>query len=208
MSRAYGYTHGNKLCGVKGLAVGPAGQEIDIFDEKGYMSMEYSSAVVGNVEPLVFSTTLTGAGATAGRARFQLDTNVALGGWANALKAYTKFGETGRITGLASAFCAEMDLSAGCTQGNYAPLELELNLGTGAKTGVKTALIYASVNGAGAGEFDDKGVLINLQGLNVGAGNVFQTAAKDGVKSTHALKILIGTTPYYIPISTAADFNT
>jgi hypothetical protein len=160
-----------------------------------------------SVEPFVVESVMTGIGGVGGRSRFQLDTNVALGGWANALKAVTKFGAAGRVTGLASALCAEMDLSAGTTQGNYAPLEIELNMGTGASTGTKTALLYASVNGAGAAAFDTAGVIFNLQGLTAASGKAFAASVKDGVKSTHSLRIQIGTTLYYIPLSTAADFN-
>jgi hypothetical protein len=153
------------------------------------------------------SSTMTGAAGVGGRARFQLDTNVALGGWANALKGYTKFGASGRVTGLASAAVAEMDLSAGTTSGSYAPLEIELNLGTGASTGTMTSLIYASVNGAGAGAFDDNGVILNLQGLTIGAGDAIQASAVTDINSTHAMKIKIGNTLYYIPLHTAANFG-
>lgn len=168
---------------------------------------ELESASTGNIEPMVFETTLTGAGATGGRARFQLNVDAALGGWANALKAYTKIGASGKVTGLGSAICAEMDLSAGCTDGNYAPLELELNLGTGAKTGTASSLIFASVNGAAAGTFDDYGYILNLQGLSADTGHVFQAAAVTDINSTHALRIKIGGTDYFIPLHTSAGFG-
>jgi len=53
-------------------------------------------------EPVLFSTTLTGAGQVGGRVRAYMETNVALGGWANALKAEVSFGASGYVTGLAS----------------------------------------------------------------------------------------------------------
>jgi hypothetical protein len=168
---------------------------------------EYESASAGNIEPMVLETTLAGAGATGGRARFQLTANVALGGWANALKAYTSFGASGRITGLASALCAEMDLSTGTTQGTYAPLELELNLGNGAKTGTTTSLIHANVNGDAVGEFDDHGYIMNIQGISADTGHVFQAAAVTDINSTHALRIKIGDTDYFIPLHTNAAFG-
>ena len=159
-----------------------------------------------SVENVVAETTLTGAGAVGGRSRFQLDTNVALGGWSNALKGIAIYGATGKTAGLGSAICAEMTLSAGTVDGTYAPLELELNLGTGAKTGTKTSLIYGSVNGAAAGDFDDYGVILNLQGLTIGAGHALQAAAVTDIDSTHALKIQIGATLYYIPLHTSPTF--
>lgn len=160
-----------------------------------------------SIENLVAVTTMTGAGGVGGRSRFQLDTNVALGGWSNALKGMVVYGATGKTAGLGSAICAEMTLSAGTVDGNYAPLELELNLGTGAKTGTKSALIYASVNGDGKGEFDDNGVVLNLQGLAIGAGHAVQASAVSDINSTHALKIQIADTLYYIPLHTAANFG-
>ncbi len=165
-----------------------------------------STSASTNVEPLVFSSTMTGAGGVGGRARFQLNANAALGGWANALKAITVLGTSGKVTGLGSALVAELTLSAGATDGTYAPLEIELNLGEGAKTGTATALIYASVNGDGAGAFDDYGYALYLAGLTAESGHVFQASAVTGVNSTHALRINIGGTPYFIPLHTSKAF--
>ena len=159
-----------------------------------------------SIEPFAVESVLTGVGGVGGRVRFQLDTNVALGGWANALKAHTKFGAAGAVTGLGSAICAEMDLSAGTVAGTYAPLEIELNLGAGALTGAATALIYASVNGAAAGTFDDNGYALYLAGLTAGAGHVFQASAVAGVASTHALRINVGGNAYFLPLHTSASF--
>jgi hypothetical protein len=166
-----------------------------------------STSGSSSVEPVVVSSTMTGVGGVGGRARFQLDSNVALGGWANALKAYTKFGASGRITGLASSLCAEMDLTAGTTQGTYAPIEIELNFGTTGKTGTNTSLIYASVNGTSASEFDTAGYILNLQGLTANTDKVFQASAKAAICSTHAIRIKIGATAYFIPLHTSAAFG-
>jgi len=159
-----------------------------------------------SVEPLAVATTMTGAGGVGGRARFQLNANAALGSWSNALKGITVYGAAGKTTGLGSAVCAELQLSAGTVDGSYAPMELELVMGTGAATGTVTSLIHAAVSGAGIGEFDDNGVFFNLQGVTIGAGHIVQASAVASVASTHALRIQIGDTPYYIPIHTSASF--
>lgn len=159
-----------------------------------------------SVEPALFSTTLTGVGGVGGRVRAYMTTNVALGGWSNALKGEVTYGASGRTTGLGSAICSEMTLSAGTSSGTYAPLELELNLGTGALTGTATSLIYGSVNGADAGTFDTNGFLLNLAGVTAGANNAFRTgltAATINAATTAALRIKIGATTYYIPLATA-----
>lgn len=160
-----------------------------------------------SIEPVVVTSEMTGAGGVGGRARFQLDTNVELGGWANALKGQTVFGASGSVTGLGSAIVAEMTLSAGTSAGTYAPMEIELNLGTGAQTGTATSLIYASVNGDAAGEFDDNGYALYLAGLTADTGHVFQASAVSAIDSTHALRINIGGTAYYIPLHTSANFG-
>jgi hypothetical protein len=160
-----------------------------------------------SVEPMVFSSTMTGAGGVGGRARFQLDTNVALGGWANALKGQTVFGASGAVTGLGSAVVSELTLSAGTSSGTYAPSEIELNLGSGASTGTQTSLIYASVNGDGAGAFDDAGGIISINGVTIDSGHVIQASAVSDIDSTHAMKIFINGTAYYIPLNTSAAFG-
>jgi hypothetical protein len=186
-----------------------------IFNEDGtlfgnggtYTVSSASTSGTTSVENIVASTTLTGAGAVGGRSRFQLDTNVALGGWANALKGMTVFGAAGAVTGLGSAICAELTLSAGTAAGTYAPLELELNLAAGALTGTQTSLIYASVNGAAAGTFDDNGVLISLNGVEIGANHIFQASAKSAINATHAMKIKVLGVDYFIPCHTSAAFG-
>jgi hypothetical protein len=160
-----------------------------------------------SVEPFAVESEMTGDGGVGGRCRFQLDTDVQLGGWANALKGITVFGENGSVTGLGSAVVAEMTLSAGTTAGTYAPLEIELNLDADAETGTATSLIYASVNGDGAGEFNDNGYALYLAGLTAESGHVFQESAVSGIDSTHALRINVGGTAYFIPLHTSASFT-
>ena len=159
-----------------------------------------------SVEPFTLSTTMTGIGGVGGRLKAYMTTNVALGGWSNALKGEVVYGASGSTTGLGSSILAEMTLSAGTTTGTYAPFEIELNLGTGASTGTKTSLIYASVNGADAGTFSTSGYFLNLQGLTAGATNILTTgisAATINAATTASLKIVIGSTTYYIPLATA-----
>jgi len=124
---------------------------------------------------------------------------VALGGWSNALKAEVTYGASGRTTGLGSALCVEMTLSAGTSSGTYAPLEIELNLGTNAVTGTATSLMYLSVNGAAAATFDTNGFLFTLAGVTAASGKVFQ--ANTAAAATHALRCKIGSTSYYVMLT-------
>ena len=161
-----------------------------------------NTATSGTYQPLVVSTTMSGAGANGGRAKFDMSTNVALGSFSNALKAEVTYGASGRTTGLGSAFVAELSLSAGTTSGTYAPLELELNCASGASTGTTTSLIYASVNGTGAGTVDTNGVFMNIQGLTAGAGKMLVAGTTLGT-AYGGLRVKVGATNYWIPLYAA-----
>lgn len=157
-----------------------------------------------SVQPFVMSSTMTGVGGVGGRAYFGLTTNVALGGWSNALKGEVIYGASGRTTGLGSAILAEMQLSAGTSSGSYAPLEIELGMGSGALTGTRTSFASINVYGAAASTMDTSGYLFDLNGLTAGAGKLFDTTSKTGIGLSGALKIKIGSTDYFIPICTTA----
>ena len=126
----------------------------------------------------------------------------ALGSFSNALKAEVTYGASGRTTGLGSAFVAELSLSAGTSSGTYAPLELELNCASGASTGTTTSLIYASVNGTGAGTVDTNGVFMNIQGLTAGAGKMLVAGSTLGT-AYGGLRVRVGATNYWIPLYSA-----
>jgi len=150
----------------------------DVGNARQYLyasSASISSSV--SVEPFLMESTMAGIGGVGGRARFYMTTDVALGGWSNALKAEVTYGASGRTNGLGSAFCAEMTLSAGTTQGNYAPLELELSAATGASLGTATSFIYCNGGGTGvASTIDTTGNFLTLgTNLTVGSGKFIDT---------------------------------
>ena len=101
-----------------------------------------NTATSGTYQPLVVDTTMSGAGADGGRSKFAMSTNVALGSFSNALKAEVTYGASGRTTGLGSAFVTEMSLSAGTSSGTYAPLEIELNVPSGASSSLSFFIIH------------------------------------------------------------------
>lgn len=158
-----------------------------------------NSATSGTYQPLVVDTTMTGAGADGGRAKFAMSTNVALGSFSNALKAEVTYGASGRTTGLGSAFVAEMTLSAGTSSGNYAPVEIELNAPASASTGTATAFMYISTQGANVAAVDSNAFLFNLQGLTAGSGKMLQTGTTLG-SAAATLKCKVGATTYYLPL--------
>jgi len=155
--------------------------------------------------PLYVHSTLTGIGGVGRAAQFVLETNVALGGWSNALKGQVIYGAAGKTAGLGSAICAEMTLSAGTTPGTYAPLEIELNMGAAGVTGTQTSLIYMSVNDAASTTFDDNGFLFSLNGVAAGASDAFYLADLTVTKADGLLKINVNGTAYYLFITTAIN---
>ena len=161
-----------------------------------------STTASATVEPVVVSTTMSGAGSVGGRAKFLTTINAVMGSYTNALKGEVVYGAAGRTTGLGSAVLAEMTLSAGTTAGNYAPLELELNAPTGAKTGTVTSFIHASTQGAAVAEVDTNGVFFNLQGLTAGAGKMLVAGTTLGT-AYGGLRVRVGATNYWVPLYAA-----
>jgi hypothetical protein len=155
-----------------------------------------------SVEPVVVDTTMTGAGGVGGRAKFKTTINAVLGSFSNAVKGEVVYGASGRTTGLGSAVLAEMSLSAGTSAGTYAPLELELNVPSGASTGTLTSFIYASMQGADVGTMDTNGRFINLAGVTAGAGKMWKTGTTLGT-AAGALRCRIAGTDYWLPFYAA-----
>jgi hypothetical protein len=121
------------------------------------------------------------------------------------LKAYAEYGASGRTTGLGSAFCAEIALSAGTTSGTYAPLESELVLASGAKTGTATSFLYMNATGDDVGTFNDNGFLFELgSGIAAGSGDLYDTTASIATGDA-TLKIRIGGVTKYLLIADDAN---
>ena len=173
-----------------------------------YTNTSTSTSGSSSVQPFSVQNTMSGVGGVGGRSYFKLDTNVALGGWSNALKAEVVYGTAGRTAGLGSAILAEMQLSAGTSSGSYAPLEIELGMSVNAVTGTRTSLMSLNVYGhaTGKGRFDDSGYVFDLNGVTAGAAHVFRTGLTAGTinaATTAALRIKIDAVDYFIPIATA-----
>lgn len=152
-------------------------------------------------EPVLFKNTMSGTGQVGGRVKIDLTISAAAGGWTNAGKTMVTYGAAGSTSGLGSAHCFEMVLSAGTTTGNYAPVEIELVLPSGAKTGTRTAFMHMQVSGADLATLDTYGNLFDLDGLTVASGKMFQ--ANTAAASTHCLRCNIGGTAYYVMLTSA-----
>ncbi len=165
-----------------------------------------------SAEPFYVKSTLTGAAQVGGRARFHCYSNVTGGGWLNALKSYMEFGSSGKVTGLASSFCAEMkmpnaDMGSG---GAYFPLELEYVAGGtstvtgGSGTGNHAGFIYMANSGDADGDFDDNGFLFHITGLTAGSGHLYDTTAS-AATGDETLKICVNGTTKYLLVAADAS---
>lgn len=149
-----------------------------------------------SVEPLVFQTTMTGAGGTGGRALFKLVTNVALGGWANALKAYVDRQTNGRATGLMSVVVAEMLMPAS-TIGSGTSTIYEAEIVCPASfvaSGEPWSVFYIAASGATVTEFDDHGCLFDISGVSSTSGGFWYDATN-------------GTTDEWIKVKTPSGYR-
>jgi hypothetical protein len=182
-----------------------------ILDASGFLAVAATSASTdggASVEPISLSTTMTGAGGVGGRAKFALTTEVELGGWANALKGITDFGDAGAVTGLGSGIVAELVLGGGCAAGSYAPLEVELGLPTGALTGTRTSLMSLNVYGDDAGAFDDSGFLFDLNGVaGSDPAHMFDEVTEQAVNAQARLRVQVNGTVWYIPLCDTAALS-
>ena len=160
--------------------------------------------------PFQMTNTMTGVGTTGGRMLIEMTSNVTLGGWAQAIKAYTNFGAAGAVTGLASSINAEMQVGAQCSvTGTYAPLEMELVIATGgAGASTKTGFMYGDVSGADLASFNANGYLLMLgAGITSGTDDLFEAETKSTIAKTHTLRINIAGTNYFIALHTAKAFG-
>jgi len=152
-----------------------------------------------NAEPFYVKSVMTGASGYGGRCRFHAYTNAALQTNFMAIKAHTEFGASGSCAGLATALCAELAMPNANVGGSYYCLELEYVAGGTTTQASSRGWIYANSTGDADGDFDDNGVLMKLDGLTVGSGHLFQV--NTAAAASHALKINIGTTAYYIMLT-------
>lgn len=143
---------------------------------------------------------------------FHASTDARLGGWYNAAKANLSFGATGSVTGMASAFNAELQLpNQNLTSLGGVYTAYEANLNFQANTVMADNVNYPSsfMNMALSGtqaqrdiwEDSAGGCLFALSGFNANDASVF--SLNSNLTKKGALKIIIGGVPYYIMLATS-----
>ena len=161
---------------------------------------EVTATTVVTTPIVTASTTKSTAAESVDGSYFTVTTGVALGTYANSLNAKLDFGSAGRVTGLGSPICSEIDLGAGTTQGSYACFEAELNVPTSGSTGTRTSFLTLNAWGAGIAAFDTSGFLFDINGLTANTGKLLRTGLSQAVTATARLRVQVNGTSYYIPL--------
>lgn len=165
-----------------------------------------STATSGDSRNIYSRLYLSGAGGAGESVRaFTTVNNVAAYG-AHGIHASVSFGTSGSVTGLAVAARATLQVANAATSGGtYAAIMAEI-YGDGSSSSVSamTECSFFRVVADGAATnikatIDTSGYLMSIQGLTVGSGKLFQ--ANTAGAASHALRILIGSTPYYIMLT-------
>lgn len=158
-----------------------------------------STDAANSVRPFYMKSTMAGIGGVGGRAEFHMYTNVALGGWSNAIKGLAEYGASGRTTGLGSAIVGETQLSAGTSSGTYCALEAEIVMPSGAVTGTNTSFLYCNATGAAASTFDTSGLM-----FEIGTG-ITPAAGKFASLTSQTLKCKVEANTRYMVLSQMED---
>ena len=141
-----------------------------------------------SVRPIRMVSTMTGAAGVGGRAEFQLTISAALGGWANALKAYTVITDaTGSVSGLGSAMVSELLLPGNAlSTGSYAVNEMELVTQASGNYTSPTSFMWMQVSGdqTATDTWEDSGYVMSLKGLSEGTGNIYSAGADVAAAAT------------------------
>lgn len=162
-----------------------------------------------NAEPFYLKSVMTGVGGYGGRSTFHAYTNVALTTNFMALKSYAEFGSSGAVTGLAAGFCAEMKTpNANLGGGNFYPLELEYVAGgtstASAANAGRVGWMYMNNTGDADGDFDDNGVLFDIEGLTAGNTHLWSTGATTAT-GDNTIKIKVNGTIKYLLVADDAS---
>ena len=166
-------------------------------DNRGIYLRQYLTGAGGGGEALrVFTTVENVAAGTAHGAHISLN-----------------FGATGTVTGTGIAIRGTIHLPDVALASNVTMAAVQAEIysdGDDSDPGGSTILSYfRAVNGGnanGISDVDDDAVIISIQGTTAGAAKMFATGLTASTvygNLSASLKVLVGTTTYYIPLATA-----
>ena len=207
------YVDGTESCYFKttGYNIGSSGSEVTYTEGTPLFSLYATCANTSstNAQPFYVYSIMTGAGGYGGRALFHAYTNVSLQTNFMGLKSYAEFGSSGTILGLAAGFCAEIKTpNADLAGGNFYPLELEYVAGgtstASAANAGRVGWMYMNNTGDADGDFDDNGVLFDIEGLTAGSGHLWDTSAS-AASGDNTIKIKVNGAIKYLLVANDAS---
>lgn len=131
--------------------------------------------------------------------RCTMTSNVKTPGSFNAVKGIIDYQTNGYAHGDAAPLAAELTMpNSQATRGTFSAIEAQIAIGasTNWDSAGPLSFLRLKVNGTVL-KFEEEGFLLSLQGIGAAtAGEIFDTCT--AAAASHALKILIGSTNYYI----------
>lgn len=177
----------------------------DVADMRFIQCYFDNGATSGDNRGIYAKLSLTGAGGSGETLRALTDVLNVAADTARGAHISLSFGTTGSITGLGVAMGATIHVPNALSSGTYAAIQAEI-WGDGAASSVSGTTEYSfmrfSVSGSNAnvvGTVDDSAFLFSIQGLTAETGHLFQVNTAGA--ATHALRIRVGSTPYYIMLT-------
>lgn len=167
-----------------------------------------STATSGDSRAIYTRLYLAGAGGAGEALRaFTTVSDVAAAG-AHGAHISVSFGTSGSITGLAVAARATLQVAnTAMSGGTFAAMQAEI-YGDGSSSSVSSmtecSFIRFVADGAATNikaTIDTSGYLFSVQGLTKGSGKLFQDNTAGA--ASQALRILVGSTPYYIMLTSS-----
>ena len=194
-----------------GLGLGGVGSQLNL-DVNSPLFQLYttSTSVAATTYSAIIQQTMTTAG-TGGYSevlRVQLIGNVNMGASHNAIFAQINYSEDGYAHGEGSVITAEIDFPSGTSpvRGEYNFFKAEINVPTACELNLtRVAIIGGNVWGGNETDFDDHGLLLNIDGVTSTASGFYYLANLEDVHADGLLKVRIDDIDYYMFITTTID---
>ncbi len=169
-----------------------------------------NSATSGDNRGMYLRLYMTGAGGGGEALRVFTTVEDVAAGTAHGAHISLNFGTSGTVTGQGIAMRSTLHLPTTALSSNVTMAAVQAEIysdGSTSDPGGSTILsLFRAVNGgnaAGKADVDDDAVLFDIQGFAAATGNMFRTDAPATLAAS--LRILVGSTNYYIPLYSAAS---
>ena len=165
-----------------------------------------NSATSGDNRGMYLRLYMTGAGGGGEAARIFTTCEDVACGTAHGAHISLNFGTTGSITGQGIACRNTLHVPKAMTNGTYAATQSEIysDAATSDLAGVTEQSFHRfsnDGNATGKAKVDATGNLFSIQGMTIGSGKMVQV--NTAADATHAIRIKIGGTLYYIMLTTS-----